>query len=63
MKILVIILTLFLANFLSYPVFQATSKTDELRKDKNLASSGQFFLSCPSFYSAFPFWLYPLAYF
>lgn len=63
MKILVIILTIFLANFLSYPIFQAASKTDELQKDKNLASSGHFFLSCPPYYSAFPFWLYLLTYF
>lgn len=35
MKILVL-LTVSLVNFLSYPVFQTTSRTDELQSDKNV---------------------------
>lgn len=45
--VILVILPVFLANFLSYPTFQATSETKELQEDKDLAPVGHLSFSCP----------------
>lgn len=61
--VILVILPVFLANFLSYPTFQATSETKELQEDKDLAPAGHLSFSCPPPHPAFPSWLCPLTYF